>query len=226
MRKQIHTFLTKKPAIILVILLTATLILIDGNTGYFFGLFFALIVFWASKFNWLTFGFGKPNLKKAIPKSLVLAALIFIIVDIVFQPFIELYFGAIDLSALDDIRGNLTNYIVFMVVMWVFAAFGEEFLYRGFFMKRLALVLGDTDRDWLISAILISILFGIAHYYQGPSGMISTGLIGFCYALIFYKNRNNLTMAVLTHGFYNMIGITLIYLNQESAIANWIQGFM
>ena len=226
MRAKIYSFLTNPIVVILTLLITASLLLIYGNIGYFFGLFVALIVLWGGKFRWSEFGIDKPYLQKTIFYAFLFAILIFIVIDICVQPFVEIYFGSIDLSALDGIRGSFINYVFFILIMWVFAAFGEEFLYRGFFMKRLAVILGNTNKAWLISAIAISVLFGIAHYYQGFSGMITTGLIGFCFSLIFYRNRNNLTLAILTHGFYDMIGITLIYLNQERVIINWIQQFL
>ena len=214
MRNKIYNFLTKPIAVILILLITATLISINGNMGYFFGLLTAFIVLWGSKFQWSEFGIGKPYLQKTIFSAFLQAILV------------EIYLGSIDLSALDGIRGSFINYVFFVLIMWVFAAFGEEFLYRGFFMKRLAVIFGNTNKAWMVSAIVISILFGTAHYYQGFSGMITTGLIGFWFSLIFYRNRNNLTLAILTHGFYDMIGITLIYLNQERVIIDWIQQFL
>jgi membrane protease YdiL (CAAX protease family) len=186
----------------------------------------ALLVFWAGKYSWLEFGIGKPELIKSLWRAAWYAVLIFIFIDLLLLPFLEHFFGVVDISALDGIRGNPMNYMIFILFMWVVAAFGEEFLYRGFFMKRLAHILGNTDRSWLLSAIAISLLFGMAHLYQGISGVISTGMVGFCLAFIFYKNRNNLVLAMLTHGFYDMIGITLIYMSKETFFSNWISTFM
>ncbi|MGB5693952.1 MAG: CPBP family intramembrane glutamic endopeptidase, partial [Flavobacteriaceae bacterium] len=173
--------------------------------------------------KWSEFGIEKFNWAKTIFRAIILAVAIFLVIDFLVQPVIEQYFGAIDLSALDSIRGNLVSYIIFIVFMWVVAAFGEEFLYRGFFMKRLAAIMGNTNRAWLISALLISALFGMAHLYQGLSGVITTGLIGFIFSIIFYKNRKNLVLAMLTHGFYDMIGITLIFLDKDRYLIDLIQ---
>lgn len=226
MRTKIFNFLTSPIAVVVVILITAALQFIHGNLSYFFGILIALLALWGSKFKWIEFGLGKLSWPKTSIRALLLAVLIFVVVDICIQPFIEHYLGLIDLSALDQLRGNFITYLIFILIMWVFAAFGEEFLYRGFFMKRLAMLLGDTNKAWLISAVLLSVLFGIAHQYQGLSGMITTGLIGFCFSLIFYKNRNNLTLAILTHGIYDMIGITLIYFSQERVIVDWFRQFL
>jgi uncharacterized protein len=50
----------------------------------------------------------------------------------------------------------------------------EEFLYRGFAMA----FLGHLGLQLWLVVILSSLLFGLAHSYQGPSGMASTLLVG------------------------------------------------
>jgi len=226
MRSKIHAFFLNPIVIVLIILISTLLTYFTGGIGYIFGILIALIAFWAGQFKWLEFGIGKPKLGVTILRAVSLAIGIFLLVDLVLQPFIEQQFGTIDLSALDGIRGNLVSYIIFILFMWVVAAFGEEFLYRGFFMKRLAGVMGDTDRAWLVSAVVISALFGLAHLYQGLSGVIATGLIGLIFSLIFYRNRKNLVLAMLVHGFYDMIGITLIYLDKDRYFVDMIRTVM
>jgi uncharacterized protein len=55
----------------------------------------------------------------------------------------------------------------------------EEFLYRGFAMAALSRAGLAT---WMI-VVLTSILFGLAHAYQGIGGMIGTGLLGLIFAV-------------------------------------------
>jgi len=40
-------------------------------------------------------------------------------------------------------------------------------------------------------------------------------------SLIFNKNRNNLVLLILIHGFYDSIGITMIFLNSDFGISEW-----
>lgn len=226
MRDKLFRIFSAPIAVILIILITATLTLIDGNLAYFFGLAISIIFFWASKFRWSEFGLFKAPLIKTIYGSFILALCLVLFNDLILQPIIEKFFGSVNLSEMDSIRGNFNNYIFYILISWVFAAFGEEFIYRGLFMKKMAMILGDTDKAWLVSAMLISIVFGLAHFYQGPSGVITTSFIGFGYSLIFYKNRKNLLLVIFTHGFYNTIGITQIFLNKERVIIDWVQQFL
>jgi uncharacterized protein len=76
----------------------------------------------------------------------------------------------------------------------------EEFLYRGFAMAALAHL---GLQLWLV-VLLSSILFGLAHSYQGPGGMISTFLAG----LLFGSTRvmfESLVPAVIWHSSVDLI---------------------
>ena len=55
----------------------------------------------------------------------------------------------------------------------------EEFLYRGFALA----ALGRAGVPVWLSVMLTSILFGLAHAYQGKAGILSTGLFGVFLAL-------------------------------------------
>ena len=54
------------------------------------------------------------------------------------------------------------------------AALAEEFLYRGYLFAIIARTLHSTAWAWGLS----SAVFGIAHLYQRPNGMVRAGLLG------------------------------------------------
>jgi len=159
-------------------------------------------------------------------KALIFSICLFILSDFLITPFLELYFGKLDLSEVSHIVGNVSNYLLYLLLGWIFGGFCEEIIFRGYVIKRLAIIFGDTNKAWLLSAIIASIGFGYMHYYQGPSGIITAGVIGFILGLIFIYNRNNLILPILTHGIYNMIAMTLIYLGKERMITDWVLKFI
>jgi membrane protease YdiL (CAAX protease family) len=194
---------------------------IDRNFVFFFGLGIAFLILWGSNFEWTKFGMGKKITRNTILKSLLMTVLFFIGFSII-DSFLQHYLGEFDLSSVEDIRGNFIGYFVLMLIMWVFAAFGEEFLFRGYYMKSLAELLGNSNKNWFLSAIITSVYFGVSHIYQGTVGMVSVFLWSLLISLIFNKNRNNLFLLVLIHGFNDTIGLTLIYLNKDNLISEWI----
>jgi len=136
---------------------------------------------------------------------------------------VESYFGEPNLSSLDDIKHNTVNYIFILIIVWSFVAFGEEFLFRGYYMKWLAEFFGNSNKAWIASAIIISIYFGMSHYYQGISGIISIIFLTLIDSIIFYKNRNNLWLLILIHGFHDTWGLTFLYLDIENPFAKWLE---
>lgn len=222
MKTKIYNFLTKPYIVILTMLIAPLFGFIDRNFVFFFGLGIAFTILWASNFDWSKFGIGQKITRKTVLKSILITLAFFIGFSII-DPMLQHYLGDFDLSSVEDIRGNLAGYIAIMIIMWIFAAFGEEFLFRGYYMKALAELLGNSNKAWLLSAIITSVYFGISHIYQGVVGMVSVFLWSLAISLLFNKNRKNLLLLVLIHGFGDTIGLTLIYLNTKSFISEWIQ---
>ena len=221
MKNNLYKFLSQPYIVVGVMIIAPILSIADRNFGYFFGLFVALFLLWGSGWNWVKFGFGQKINLRTILRGLLLAIAIFLVIDICIQPFIEIYFGKINLSSVDEIRGNFSSYFILLIIMWIFAAFGEEFLFGGYYMKHFAELLGDTNKAWFFSAIVLSIYFGVSHNYQGVSGIIAVGLSSIIFYFTFYRNRTNLALLVFAHGFYDTIGLTLIYLEKDRIFYEW-----
>src|SRR2546426_1082666 len=92
--------------------------------------------------------------------------------------------------------------------------FGEEFVYRGYLLTRIARVLGDPPRAWLAALVVTSILFGVGHQYQGLSGMITAGLGGFTFGLLYLVTGRNLWVSVIAHGTMDTVGFLLLFLGR------------
>ena len=135
---------------------------------------------------------------------------------LVIDPVVEKLTGSmVDISMLDPMRGNLVNYLIMLAIGWVVGGFLEEMLFRGYLLKRLEIVFGDGALSVALAILLPAVAFGCAHSYQGPAGMISTGLMGLTLGVIFVWNGYNLWLPILVHGFVDMVGLTLIYLDVD-----------
>jgi membrane protease YdiL (CAAX protease family) len=105
----------------------------------------------------------------------------------------------------------------------VLVAFLEELVFRGYLMTQLSLVFGGNWLAAMLSLLISSIVFGLAHWYQGRSGALSTGLLGVILGGLFIWSGNNLWLPILTHGFIDTIGLGLIYLNLDVKLHRLIQ---
>ncbi len=220
-KTKIYDTLTKPYVVILVMIFAPFLNYFDRNYSFFFGLSILLLILWSSGKNWSLFGFTKKISWKTIFQSL-LFTFILMIVDTYFSAFVSQYYGEPNLSSLEDIKHNIVGFIVILIVVWTLVAFGEEFLFRGYYLKWLAGFFGNSNIAWIVSVLITSIYFGVSHFYQGPSGMISIAFITLLSSMIFYFNRNNLWLLILIHGFHDTIGLTFLYLDKENPFSEWL----
>ena len=72
----------------------------------------------------------------------------------------------------------------------------EEWLYRGFFLAVVAALAGGLPIGLLV--VVAAVAFGLAHAYQGPVGILTTGLLGGVMAAL-YLQTGSLLLPVLLH---------------------------
>ncbi len=119
-----------------------------------------------------------------------------------------------DVSLFAPLEGNVHFLLISLAVAWTLAALGEEFVYRGYLLTRIARALGDTRPAWLGALASTSILFGMGHGYQGVSGMITAGLGGFVFGLLYLATGRNLWVSVIAHGTMDTVGFLLLFLGK------------
>lgn len=220
-REKIKSILTSPFVIIEVFIISSFLMFWLGSPGFFFGLFISLITLWAIKWDWSYFGLGDIKWLSSIVPALGFTIIIILLNDIILEPWLTILTQTpIDLEAFEGLRDNIPNLLIMLSISWTVAAFGEEFFYRGYIMNRLANIMGNNKKAWILATFLSSFVFGIVHAYQGTSGMISTGFVGLILAFAFYMNKNNLWVGILTHGIYDTYGLTMIYLGSDQIIKN------
>lgn len=163
--------------------------------------------------RWSEIGLARPeNFGWAIAVGVLAGMLMELFAVYVTTPLISGFFGAEpNYSEFKEIRGNLILLFIFLGLSWTLAAFGEEICFRGFLMKRVAQVFGESRVAWLAALLLSSILFGWGHTEQGVSGWIQEGLSGLILGILFLLAKRNLVVPIIAHGVSNTLAFILIY---------------
>jgi uncharacterized protein len=117
----------------------------------------------------------------------------------------------IDYSGFANLKGNIGQLVLLLVLSWTLAALGEEMVYRGYFQKLLTNLFGSTLPGVLLTVGISSLLFGLAHTEQGFIGVVVTTVDALFFSWLKLKFDNNLWAAILAHGFYNSIGVIVFY---------------
>jgi hypothetical protein len=119
-----------------------------------------------------------------------------------------------DLDVFRVLHGNVKWTLLAFVGAWSLAAFGEEMVYRGYLMNRVADLFNRTRAAWIISLIAVHLGFGLAHAYQGITGVIDEGLMGLLLGLIYLRTGRNLAVPIVAHGVSDSIDFLLIFLGK------------
>jgi membrane protease YdiL (CAAX protease family) len=117
----------------------------------------------------------------------------------------------VDLSQFANLRGDVSLLLLLLALVWTFAAFGEEFVYRGYLMNRVAELAGGGTAAWAVSLAFVSVLFGVAHLYQGISGILVNAAAGLVYGAVYLLAGRNLWAPIIAHGVYDTVGLAFIY---------------
>ncbi len=138
-----------------------------------------------------------------------------------------------DLHEFQRLMGS-TQLLVVIVLAWVLAAFGEEMVWRGYLMNRFAEIFGSirhrTDSagqtiGWIASAVLVSVLFGLAHFPQGLAGVIENVVDGAILAAVYFATNRNLLAPIVAHGIQDTVDVLLIYLGVYPGLRSGLAWF-
>lgn len=168
--------------------------------------------------GWKALGLARPkSWKVTLGIALAVAAARILLGEVV-EPLAARLFhsSTTDTSGFDPITGNLKLALFYLLVVWTFAAFGEELSYRGYLLTRAADVGRRSAVAYWIAVLLVSALFGIGHYWKGPAGMVDSGMAGLLLGGAYLLSRRNLWVPILAHGFIDTFGIVVLYFGWAS----------
>ncbi len=186
------------------------------NFGYLLSILVASVVLKRHGTGWREIGMARP---KSLFRTILLGfgtaatALVMILVLTTIAtnlPGSEV--AKADMSRFNPLEGNLPLLITSVVLAWTAVAFGEEMMYRAFLINQLGTLLQSNRLRWTLSLIFSSILFGLIHFYQGPLGIVLTGLTGLLFGLIYLKSSRNLWAVIIAHGLMNTFTFVLLFL--------------
>jgi len=168
--------------------------------------------------GWSAMGFRRPSSWRRVALIAVAAAGLRIGLDeALIGPLVERFWPSTEApEELAGIAGNLPALLQWLGVVWVFAAFGEETAYRGYLLTRAADIGRRTRMAYWVAVVLVAALFGIGHYWNGPSGMISSGFAGLVLGAAYMLSGRNLWASILAHGLIDTIYLIAIYFGWNS----------
>jgi hypothetical protein len=129
------------------------------------------------------------------------------------QPLLVRLIGPPDLSEFRGLIGNAAMLPIGFALIWTLGTFGEEWVYRGWLTHRFADLFGRSKAGWIVAVVAANVLFGLAHGYQDPTGMIEAAEDGLLFALLYFATGRNLIAPMIAHGIQDSTDLILIFSN-------------
>jgi uncharacterized protein len=127
---------------------------------------------------------------------------------------IRLLGGQPDLHQFASIEGDAAKLALYLLLAWTLAAFGEELVWRGYLLNRVVGLLGRCRTPYSLGLAIVSVLFGLAHAYQGTPGVVVESVSGLILGAAYLGCDRNLSIPIAVHGVVDTIDVVLAYLGQ------------
>jgi membrane protease YdiL (CAAX protease family) len=159
--------------------------------------------------SWSAMGFKRPvSWQRILLIALAAAAARIVLGQFLIEPLTGFFWPKpVAPELANEITGNIKVALLALLLVWTFAAFGEEIAYRGYLLTRAADLGNRSAAAYWIGIILVSILFGYGHYYKGASGVIDSGVAGLILGTAYMLAGRNLWATIFAHGFIDTFGI-------------------
>jgi membrane protease YdiL (CAAX protease family) len=178
---------------------------------------YLLVLGWISlrlrNMTWRDVGMAAPtNWPRTLLVGLIAGCAMEALELFVTQPIlVHLFHQPPDLSALAELHNHLGVLALALALTWTVAAFGEELVWRGYVLNRIAEGLGSIGGRFAIAVILSSLVFGLAHYDQGVTGVTENVIDGVILAFLYLASGRNLWVPILAHGITDTVDCILLY---------------
>ena len=168
--------------------------------------------------GWAAIGLTRPtSWRRIIGIAAVAAALRIALGEFVIDPLTSLFWPPSNPpEGIDAIRGNAGVALLALLIVWVFAAFGEEVAYRGYLLIRAADLGHRSSAAYWVGVVFVSVLFGYGHYYKGPAGIVDSGCAGLILGAAYLLSGRNLWCSILAHGFIDTVGVFVVFQGWDS----------
>ncbi|MDR3748008.1 MAG: type II CAAX endopeptidase family protein [Acidobacteriota bacterium] len=156
-----------------------------------------------------------PNWRRAVIAGIAAGVGIELLELFVTQPVLVRMTGKMpDLSLFLQLHGNVKLLLLGLALTWTLAAFGEEMVYRGYLMNRVAEVVNGSRAAWIGSLIVVSAVFGFGHIAQGLTGQIENAIDGLLLGALYLACGRNLWAPIIAHGITDTVDMLLLFLGK------------
>ncbi len=166
----------------------------------------------------LGLSFQVPS-RRAVVRAVIQSIVVFVVTALAFVAGQAVMAGIVgspesaDVSAYDFLRNNLGAFLLSLASVYVISSFGEEVIYRGFLINRVAELGSGSKAAWWAAVVFSAVVFGSVHYAWGGAGIVQTALAGLALGASYLVVGRNLWVTILAHVYLDTALLLPIYLS-------------
>ena len=164
--------------------------------------------------GWRNVGLGRPrSWKLTIAIAAGAATLRILLGSLVIEPLARHVWPPIKAPAgIQAVHADWRQALLWLGIIWTFAAFGEEMGYRGYLMTRAADLGKRSTAAYWVAVVVVSVLFGYGHFFKGPAGIVDSAVAGLILGAAYMVSGRNLWTSILAHGFIDTFAVIALFL--------------
>ncbi len=118
-----------------------------------------------------------------------------------------------DYSFFEHIHGSELALIIWLIIVWLAAAFGEEMIFRGYLLKRFQVLFKDKKIGFACGIIFQATIFGFGHAYAGLGTAVAVGFGALVTGSYLLLTKRSIWPLIIIHGLWDSLAFILFYLN-------------
>ncbi len=118
-----------------------------------------------------------------------------------------------DVGNYQYLKDNPGIFVLSLLGVYLVSSFGEELVYRGFLIHRISALLKGVKFGKIYAVVISALIFGLAHYTWGVTGMVQTSFMGLVLGTFHVRFKNKLIVLILAHAYMDTLLFASIYLS-------------
>ncbi|HEY2070325.1 MAG TPA: type II CAAX endopeptidase family protein [Rhizomicrobium sp.] len=197
-------------------------LIVAAGTLVFVPISAALVLVWAwlSKTPWREIGLARP---KSWIGDAVFGIALGIGLKFLMKAVVMPLLGADPVNhAYQYLTGNAAEALKFAVYAVFGAGVCEEIVFRGYLFERLGRLWSRSAAGDLLTLLVATAAFGMAHWQQGFFAMINAGIVGLAIGALYLANGRKLWTLMVAHASFDLTAAAMIYANLETRVAHLV----
>jgi membrane protease YdiL (CAAX protease family) len=104
-----------------------------------------------------------------------------------------------DLTDFHDLEGNYTMLMSLIAGSWLITGLGEELVWRGYVLNRLADLFGRSGAGWAFALVFASVAFGLGYAWLGSISVVEKIIDGLVLGGLYLGYGRRLIVPIIAH---------------------------